>query len=182
MPFYHKLGKIPHKRHTAFRKKDGNIHYEELFGTVGFDGMSSLLYHLERPTQVKEIGKSYSVYPDIAVEKNLKSYLLKGLESPQLDDHLKSRISIMINNDLNILLSAPKNLEQDYFYKGFVQDLCRETQPEMDFDDCQRSVIYGMSDRMLSGGGFLTFLMLFAVPIFIIYVVPVRLALRKTWD
>ena len=52
----------------------------------------------------------------------------------------------------------------------------------MDFDDCQRSVIYGMSDRMLSGGGFLTFLMLFAVPIFIIYVVPVRLALRKTWD
>ena len=74
------------------------------------------------------------------------------------------------------------DLEQDYFYKGFVQDLCREARPEMDFDDCQRSVIFGMSDRILSGGGFLTFLMLFAVPIFIIYVVPVRLALRKTWD
>ena len=74
------------------------------------------------------------------------------------------------------------DLEQDYFYKGIVQDICRETRPEMDFDDCQRSVIFGMSDRILSGGGFLTFLMLFAVPIFIIYVVPVRLALRKTWD
>ena len=74
------------------------------------------------------------------------------------------------------------DLEQDYFYKGFVQDVCREARPEMDFDDCQRSVIYGMSDRMLSGGGFLTFLMLFAVPIFIIYVVPVRLALRKYWN
>ena len=30
MPRYHKLGKIPHKRHTNFRKEDGNIHYEEL--------------------------------------------------------------------------------------------------------------------------------------------------------
>ena len=61
MPRYHKLGKIPHKRHTSFRKEDGNIHYEELFGTIGFDGMSSLLYHVHRPTQVKEVIKSYSV-------------------------------------------------------------------------------------------------------------------------
>ena len=50
MPFYHKLGKIPHKRHTTFEKKEGGLHYEELFGTIGFDGMSSLLYHLQRPT------------------------------------------------------------------------------------------------------------------------------------
>ena len=27
MPRYHKLGKFPHKRHTAFRKEDGNIKY-----------------------------------------------------------------------------------------------------------------------------------------------------------
>ena len=77
MPRYHKIGKIPHKRHTAFRKENGNIHYEELFGTIGFDGMSSLLYHVHRPTQVKEIKTAYSVAPEIAVEKNLKSYLLK---------------------------------------------------------------------------------------------------------
>ncbi len=69
MPRYHKLGKMPHKRHTTFRKEDGNIHYEELFGTIGFDGMSSLLYHLHRPTQVKDIKKAYSVAPEIAEEK-----------------------------------------------------------------------------------------------------------------
>ena len=61
MPRYHKIGKIPHKRHTTFRKEDGNIHYEELFGTIGFDGMSSLLYHVHRPTQVKQIKTAYSV-------------------------------------------------------------------------------------------------------------------------
>ena len=118
MPFYHKLGKIPHKRHTTFRKKDGTFHYEELFGTIGFDGMSSLLYHLHRPTQVKKIAESYSVAPEVEVKKNLKSYLLKGLDAPKLADHLKSRISILLNNDLNILLSAPTNLEEDYFYKN----------------------------------------------------------------
>ena len=58
MPRYHKLGKIPKKRHTTFSKEGGGFHYEELFGTIGFDGMASLLYHLHRPTQVKEIKKA----------------------------------------------------------------------------------------------------------------------------
>ena len=33
MPFYNQLGNIPHKRHTVFKKPDGNHYYEELFGT-----------------------------------------------------------------------------------------------------------------------------------------------------
>lgn len=45
MPFYHKLGNIPHKRHTQFRKSDGSLHYEQLYGTIGFDGMSTNSYH-----------------------------------------------------------------------------------------------------------------------------------------
>ncbi|MAO01483.1 MAG: homogentisate 1,2-dioxygenase [Flavobacteriales bacterium] len=118
MPFYHKLGKIPHKRHTTFKKDGGGLHYEELFGTIGFDGMSSLLYHLHRPTQVKEIKEAYSVAPMAAVEKNLKAYLLKGFDVPKIKDHLESRVSILFNNDLNILLSAPTNLEENYFYKN----------------------------------------------------------------
>ena len=118
MPRYHTLGKIPHKRHTVFRKKDGNIHHEELFGTIGFDGMSSLLYHLHPPTQVKSIKPAYSVEPEIAVDKNLKAYLIKGFDVPKVADHLKSRISLMLNNDLNISLSSPTNLEENYFYKN----------------------------------------------------------------
>ena len=55
MPRYHTLGKIPHKRHTVFKRENGSIHYEQLFGTLRFDGMSSLLYHLHPPTMVNEI-------------------------------------------------------------------------------------------------------------------------------
>ena len=39
MPFYHKLGKIPPKRHTQFRKEDGSLYYEQLFGTIGFHNL-----------------------------------------------------------------------------------------------------------------------------------------------
>jgi hypothetical protein len=46
----------------------------------GFHGNSSLLYHVHRPTQVKEITKSYSVEPKIAIGKNIKSLLLKGFD------------------------------------------------------------------------------------------------------
>ena len=118
MPFYHSLGKIPHKRHTAFKKSDGGLHYEQLFGTVGFDGMSSLLYHLHRPTQVKEILKTYSVEPTIAVEKNLKSYRLKGFDIKAEKDLMKSRKPILVNNDVHLILSAPQNTSEDYFYKN----------------------------------------------------------------
>ena len=118
MPRYHKLGKTPHKRHTTFKKEDGGYHYEELFGTIGFDGMSSLLYHIHRPTQVKEIRGSYSVEPEIAVEKNMKAYLLDAFKAPKIKDLLESRLSILINNDLNIMLSAPTNKNQNYFYKN----------------------------------------------------------------
>ncbi|MEM8486512.1 MAG: homogentisate 1,2-dioxygenase, partial [Bacteroidota bacterium] len=48
MPIYHKLGRIPDKRHTQFRQPDGSLYNEQLFGTIGFDGMSSLMYHIHR--------------------------------------------------------------------------------------------------------------------------------------
>ena len=118
MPRYHKLGKIPHKRHTTFKKESGGYHYEELFGTIGFDGMSTLLYHLHRPTQVKDIIKSYSVKPKVAVEKNMKAYLLDAFKAPKIADLIESRLSILVNNDLNIMLYAPTNKSEDYFYKN----------------------------------------------------------------
>jgi homogentisate 1,2-dioxygenase len=80
MPIYHKLGNIPHKRHTQFRKPNGDLYYEQLFGTVGFDGMSTNSYHEQRPTQVKEIRAQYSVAPTIAKSNNIQSYKLRGFE------------------------------------------------------------------------------------------------------
>jgi homogentisate 1,2-dioxygenase len=118
MPFYHKLGKIPHKRHTTFKKPDGSLHYEQLFGTVGFDGMSSLLYHLHRPTMIKAVLESIDVTPEVAVERNMKSRSLKGFNAPPTDDYLESRIPVLVNSDVSIQFAAPRKSLRDYFYKN----------------------------------------------------------------
>jgi len=118
MPQYHKLGKIPYKRHTTFKKKDGGIHYEQLFGTIGFDGMSSLMYHLHRPTQVKEVLKSVDVAPKIVMKKNMLSMAMEGFKVPAKDDFLESRTAILVNSDCHIVLAAPKKSQTEYFYKN----------------------------------------------------------------
>lgn len=118
MPFYHQLGKIPHKRHTTFKKPDGSYYYEQVFGTIGFDGMSSLLYHEHRPTQVKEVLKSYDVSPKIAVEKNMLSLGLKGFSVPPKADYLESRTPVLVNSDCHIVLASPTESLRDYFYKN----------------------------------------------------------------
>ncbi len=122
MPRYHSLGNIPHKRHTVFKSPVGKFYYEELFGTVGFDGMSSLLYHTQRPTQVKEVLKSYSVAPVAAIEKNMKSISLKGFDLPAKNDFLESRVPVLFNSDCSIVLAAPKKSLTDYFYKNTDSD------------------------------------------------------------
>lgn len=118
MPIYHKLGKIPHKRHIQFENPKGGIYYEQLFGTEGFNGHSSLMYEIHRPTQVKEIIQSYDVSPKIAINKNIKSLLLKGFDVKPTEDFLNSRKAMLVNADCIIGLAAPQKSLRSYFYKN----------------------------------------------------------------
>ena len=118
MPFYHKLGKIPQKRHIQFKKPNGEFYYEQLFGTIGFDGMSTNSYHEQRPTQVKSIQKQYSIAPKIAKTNNIQSYRLHGFKVQPESDFLESRKVVLTNSDCNIILAAPKLSLTDYFYKN----------------------------------------------------------------
>lgn len=118
MPFYRKLGKIPHKRHTTFKKPNGGYYYEQLFGTEGFSGMSSLMYHEQRPTMVKSVSEPRDVSPVAVKAKNITSQMLRGFEVPSENDFLESRKTVMFNNDLNIDLAAPKKSLDTYFYKN----------------------------------------------------------------
>lgn len=124
MPIYHKLGNFPQKRHVVFQSPKKQHYYEELFGTEGFNSFSSLLYHVHRPTQVKEILKSYSVAPKIAINHNIKSLLLKGFEIKPENDFLESRKPLLLNSDCIVGLSAPKKSLRTYFYKNADADEC----------------------------------------------------------
>lgn len=118
MPFYHKLGDIPHKRHTVFRQPDGKLYHEQLFGTIGFDGMSSLLYHIQPPTVVKEMLGTKHIAPEVALDKNMTMRSLKGFEVAPKDDYIESRTPVLVNSDCYIELASPKKSMSDYFYKN----------------------------------------------------------------
>jgi homogentisate 1,2-dioxygenase len=118
MPVYHKLGKIPAKRHIQFRKEDGNLYYEQLFGTIGFDGMSSLMYHVHRPTIIKEMGEVLDLRPEIAVQHNIMPRRLHGFKLSQKADYLESRVPLMVNKDVVFGLAAPSESLRTYFYKN----------------------------------------------------------------
>lgn len=118
MPIYHQLGKIPPKRHTQFRKPYGSLYHEQLFGTIGFDGMSALLYHLQPPTQVDRIGESRDIMPKVAVEKNMAARKFIGFDVPPADDFLDARTVLLLNSDIHIGVAAPRKSLRDYFYKN----------------------------------------------------------------
>ena len=119
---YYKLGKIPNKRHTVFKAESGAFYYEELFGTEGFTGVSSLLYHVNRPTRVKEIIDKEDVTPEIAFKNQIQSRKLKGFKIKPKKDYLESRTVMLLNQDIKISLAAPMDSMKEYFYKNALED------------------------------------------------------------
>lgn len=122
MPFYQKLGKVPAKRHTVNRKENGELISEQVFGTAGFAGMTSNLYHMHPPTIVARYGKEYSVAPEIAIERNLKMTRMKGFQIKPEADYLESRKTVLTNSTVNITLAAPQKSMTEYFFKNADSD------------------------------------------------------------
>lgn len=118
MAHYHKLGKIPSKRHTIFKKDDGSLFSEQLISSEGFSSEYTLTYHHYPPTMVTEIEKPLDVAPDfldldLLIKRNFSGFNLK----PE-GDFLSGRKIVMGNNDLYIALAAPNIKSSDIFYKN----------------------------------------------------------------
>ena len=96
MAHYHTLGKIPHKRHTQFRKQDGELYSEQLFSTEGFSNDYSILYHCHPPTEIIKTDEPINVQPRVAEEKMLKHRSLEGFKIKSQKDYLQSRKAVLI--------------------------------------------------------------------------------------
>src|SRR5882724_10243169 len=117
MPIYHRLGEVPHKRHSVFRKSDGSLYREELMGNKGFTGPSSLLYHLYQPTQIKSLRHLTDLVweADTCPNTQLRHFKTAGL--PPTPSIVLGRIPLMFNQDLGALLAQPQ-AEDDFFYRN----------------------------------------------------------------
>jgi len=118
MAFYHKSGNIPAKRHTQFRKPNGDLYSEELVSTEGFNSIYSLIYHCHPPTLVTQIGEPYSIEPKIAMPKNMQHRSYLTWKVPAEADYIKSRKVLLMNHDIQIGVAAPSQSMHDYFFKN----------------------------------------------------------------
>lgn len=117
MPFYHKLGKIPQKRHVQFKQPDGSLYKEQVIGTEGFSGISSILYHINPPTKVKEVGRITEIKRVLWEEKTLRHFHFRTLDAKPEGDAVSGRKVLMFNNDVSLAICNPKE-QMDYFYKN----------------------------------------------------------------
>jgi homogentisate 1,2-dioxygenase len=124
MPSYHRLGQIPPKRHTQFRKPDGTFYSEEVFGTEGFSGNYSILYYNYPPTRVKKVEPFMDeqfTHEDWN-EGVQRHHHLKTAQLPRGGDAVLGRQVLMYNNDVEISIAQP-TMNMDYFYRDGDSDL-----------------------------------------------------------
>lgn len=118
MPFYVQRGRVPAKRHVAFRKDDGSIHHEHLMGNLGFGGLQSLLYTLRRPTTVKHLEVAWT---QPKLEEANPALRMRHLRTHRLESTggsaVKDRSPLLFNQDLALSLVRPTGAD-DFFYRN----------------------------------------------------------------
>ncbi len=124
MPSYHRLGKIPPKRHTQFLKPDGGFYAEELFGTEGFSGNSSLIYYTYPPTRVKKVERflAEQYAPQEWDERLQRHHHMKTAQLLAGGDAVLGRRTLMYNKDVVLAVAKPTEA-MNYFYRDGDADL-----------------------------------------------------------
>jgi homogentisate 1,2-dioxygenase len=118
VPFYHRLGEVPRKRHVQFRD-NGTLLTEEVMGLEGFSGNESILYHLQSPCRVKEVGAFEPIerdewVPDAHAHRHLHTY---GIEPA--GDPITGRRLLTWNSDVEISLCRPADeMPDDTFFRN----------------------------------------------------------------
>ena len=123
MPYYTKLGKIPSKRHVQFRRPDGALYSEELFGTEGFDGPTSTMYHIHPPTQVSGWESMYSTKPEYVEQSVMRMRHLKTRAMPPHGDPVTGRVVLFGNADVEMSCCVPAE-PMSYHFKNGQGDEC----------------------------------------------------------
>jgi homogentisate 1,2-dioxygenase len=116
--YYRQMGRIPHKRHTMFKKDDGSLYREQVMGTRGFSGTQSILYHHYMPTEVlkSELIKSY--LPVYEEQQSLKHRLFLTNKTTKKGDALSAREYILGNQDLLIGTASINEPMKNYYRNG----------------------------------------------------------------
>lgn len=118
MPYYHKLGQIPHKRHTQFKKPDGKLYREELMGLEGFSSLQSILYHHFLPPRVVKAVDCGPAKPEYVDFGPIRHRALATAQTPLGTDPVSARVPLLGNNDVVLGVSRAPQGTMPYFYRN----------------------------------------------------------------
>lgn len=117
MTFYHRLGEVPHKRHTRFRKPDGTLYREEVMGLEGFSGIQSILYHHYLPPAVVRTEFLGPAAPEYVEFGPIRHRAFATADMPAGGDPVSARRVLLGNEDVTLGISRPA-ASMDYFYRN----------------------------------------------------------------
>src|SRR5579875_2530402 len=113
---YEARGQLPAKRHVAFRD-NGTLLTEEVMGFEGFSGNESILYHLQTPCRVIELGAFEPIEHAEWVPAAHAHHLFHTRGIDAQGDPVRGRRVLMFNDDVEIAICRPSE-PQEYFYRG----------------------------------------------------------------
>ncbi|MGH8884188.1 MAG: homogentisate 1,2-dioxygenase [Egibacteraceae bacterium] len=122
MPFYRRVGEIPHKRHTQFRRPDGGLYAEELMGVEGFGSDSALLYHRHLPTAIVAAEPVESQPQPLESNHPLKPRHLRTHQLKTGGDLIDDRQLLLGNADVRLWYAAAD--EPSPLYRDAIGDEC----------------------------------------------------------
>jgi len=123
MPFYTKLGLIPQKRHVQFRRPDGCLYSEEVFGTEGFVGPTTTMYHIHPPTQVYGWKPMYSTKTEYVEKDIMRMRHVKSAPMQPHGDFVTGRVVLFGNSDVEMAVCNPAE-QMGYHFKNGQGDEC----------------------------------------------------------
>jgi homogentisate 1,2-dioxygenase len=123
MPIYHKLGEIPRKRHMVFRRPGGALYMEELMGNYGFQGPSTLAYHVHRPTEVMHVRELCRVSLEPEPEPLLRHRHFRTRMLKTGPDVVFDRVPLLFNSDVIISAICPRQQQGRLYRNGQADEI-----------------------------------------------------------
>ncbi len=123
MPIYHRLGEIPPKRHSTFRKPDGDLYPEQVMGNKGFAGLSSIIYHHKLPTAISEVGDMTEVAPQAEEPGPLRLRHFRSAGIAVGGSATLDRTPLLFNEDVTLSVARPTITDDFTFRNGQADEI-----------------------------------------------------------
>ncbi|HET9234193.1 MAG TPA: homogentisate 1,2-dioxygenase [Candidatus Eisenbacteria bacterium] len=149
MPPYLQRGKVPRKRHIAFRRENGGIYYEELIGNQGFRGPSTLMYRLNRPTEVSKIELVRELKWEMKTDPTLRPYHFRLGRLGAKGDAVLDRVPVVMNHDVAMTFSRPERTAAAFYRNGQGDELVYVVDGEGRVESALGSLAFGPGDYLV---------------------------------